>query len=100
MVSQIPKEWRGPCKITTRELCKKTALQYFIQQQHEQLTDQYDKIIYIGDGENDLCPALSLSANDLVCPRQGYKLESLLKQHCVQAKIVSWKDGTDLLKYI
>lgn len=58
------------------------------------------RLIYVGDGPNDVCPALILNANDLVCPRQGLKMESLLQQYCIQAQIVSWKDGTDILKYI
>jgi len=34
----------------------------------------YDKIVYVGDGDNDICPSLSLSANDVVVAREGLEL--------------------------
>ena len=39
---------------------------------------QYRRVIYCGDGENDLCPALALSSGDLVLARKGYGLHKLL----------------------
>ena len=48
---------------------------------------------------NDLCVSLSLGSNDLIFAREGYKLDSLLKQYSstAQAKIISWKNGLDIL---
>ena len=34
----------------------------------------YDKVVYVGDGYNDCCPSLNLSANDVVVARQGFPL--------------------------
>ena len=34
----------------------------------------YDKIVYVGDGDNDICPSLSLSSNDIVIARKGLNL--------------------------
>lgn len=34
----------------------------------------YDKIVYVGDGHNDICPSLSLSANDVVVAKEGLHL--------------------------
>ena len=34
----------------------------------------YDRIVYIGDGSNDVCPSLSLSSNDVVVARKGFPL--------------------------
>jgi len=94
IIKPIPKEWGGPCKSEGGQICKVSVLKYFTK------NHQYERLIYVGDGPNDVCPALILNANDLVCPRQGLKMESLLQQYCIQAQIVSWKDGTDILKYI
>ena len=34
----------------------------------------YDKIVYVGDGHNDICPSLSLSASDVVIAKKGLHL--------------------------
>ena len=60
----------------------------------------YNKFIYIGDGPNDVCPAPILGTNDLVCPRIDYMMQSMLKKQCIQAKIVPWNTGLDILEYI
>ena len=95
-VSSIPKEWGGPCKASTAgsQICKMTLLKNYLQ------SNQYEKILFVGDGSNDLCLSLYLSSDDVVFPREGYKLLSLLDQHCVQAKVIAWKDGFDIIKHI
>ena len=34
----------------------------------------YDKIVYVGDGYNDICPSLALTVNDVVVARRGFAL--------------------------
>ena len=41
---------------------------------------QYRRVVYCGDGENDLCPALHLAPGDLVLARKGFGLHRLLTQ--------------------
>ena len=41
--------------------------------------DKYQKILYIGDGSNDFCSAMTLPENNLVMPRKGFKLEKMLQ---------------------
>ena len=91
LISPIPENWGGPCKTSGRSICKVSVLKYFMEEH------SYEKLVYVGDGSNDLCAALTLGANDIVCPREGFALEKLLKQNCVQAQILPWKDGIDLL---
>ena len=92
IVNPCPKTWGGPCKITGRAICKVSVLRHFAAQ------NNYEKIIFIGDGKNDLCPALNLGKNDIVCPRIGYALISLLEKYCIQAQIVPWENGSDLIQ--
>jgi hypothetical protein len=35
-------------------------------------------VYYVGDGHNDLCPALRLSTKDLLFVRKGFGLEKIL----------------------
>ena len=105
-IGSIPKDWGGSCICEVNKtagpqqlICKKLVLQYHIKSIDS--TTKYEKVIYIGDDFNDLCASLSLvSTNDLICAREGYKLESLLKQHSAQAKIISWKNGLDILSHV
>ena len=41
---------------------------------------QYRRVVYCGDGENDLCPTLHLAPGDLVLARRGFGLHRLLTQ--------------------
>ena len=98
LISKVPEEWGGPCKISTEkqpnQMCKVSVIKSFTQ------GCNYDKIIYFGDGENDLSAVLNLSPKDIVYPRKGFILDELLKKHCVKAQVISWENGIDLLKCI
>jgi phosphoglycolate phosphatase-like HAD superfamily hydrolase len=39
------------------------------------------RTVYVGDGHNDYCPALSLKPTDLLLVREGYALWKMLKRH-------------------
>jgi len=54
------------CSRCPANLCKTKALAPF--------KVGYDKIVYVGDGHNDICPSLSLSSNDVVVARKGLHL--------------------------
>lgn len=59
------------------------------------------RILYIGDGANDVCPALKLTANDYVFARVGFRLlRSLEKMPArdVKSTIVPWENGHDIKK--
>ena len=49
-------------------MCKGDIIEEYIKERREQGV-VYDFIAYSGDGENDLCPTLRLSENDLAFPR-------------------------------
>merc|ERR1712020_755246 len=106
-LENIPKSWGVPCHSCKagygdakdyKIFCKTSILSTYIE---ENGATEYDRFIYFGDGHNDLCPALNLGPNAIVCPRKGYKLESLIRedQHLknVQAKILHWYNGLDIL---
>ena len=92
ILKPIPEPWGGPCTKSGRSICKQSVMRFYTLDHNS-----YEKIIFVGDGSNDLCAALNLSANDVVCPRQGFALEKLLQENCVQAQVIPWKDGNDLL---
>ena len=40
----------------------------------------YQRIVYCGDGANDLCPALALTPSDVLLARAGHQLAALVEQ--------------------
>ena len=52
-------------------------------------SEEYSKVVYVGDGRNDLCPLLQLNSGDVGIVRKGYSLEKALARgsHDVKATI-------------
>ena len=58
------------------------------------------RVVYVGDGANDLCPALCLGAEDVVLARAGYPLAGLLKERKIAAAVREWSDHDELAKLV
>ncbi|XP_070686086.1 pyridoxal phosphate phosphatase PHOSPHO2 [Pempheris klunzingeri] len=85
-------------------LCKKQVLELYLSQQSDGGVE-YERIFYVGDGGNDLCPTSCLRGPDVVMPRKGYTLEKLLARlegqadnTPLKAKVVAWSSGIDVLE--
>lgn len=79
-------------------------LENHIKEQQEQGI-VFSRVMYVGDGQNDFCPTLRLSANDYVFPRTKFSLERVIKQDqstdCkVKATVVPWACGKTILETI
>lgn len=51
--------------------------------------ENYTRVIYVGDGKNDLCPLLQLGREDVAMARRGYGLDRALakRSHEVKATV-------------
>lgn len=69
------------------------------------------RVIYVGDGANDLCPALSLSSDDVVLARADHPLERLLagltdprvvpaSGRKVEARVLVWRTHDELARLV
>jgi len=47
----------------------------------------YDRVVYGGDGANDVCPALQLRACDVLLVRRGHGLAAYLAAAAVDASL-------------
>jgi len=56
------------------------------------------RVIYLGDGRGDYCPALRLAREDFVMPRRGYPVWDLICEDParVQAEVHPWADGAEM----
>ncbi|XP_054004872.1 pyridoxal phosphate phosphatase PHOSPHO2-like [Hylaeus anthracinus] len=91
------------CKLSTVNLCKGQILETYIKQRRDEGVN-FDRVVYVGDGKNDLCPILRLSERDLAFPRKDYMLIKILndtENHeilKVKARVFPWSDGIQILK--
>ena len=44
----------------------------------ERSAEKYSRVVYVGDGQNDLCPLLQLGKGDVGVVRKGYSLDKAL----------------------
>ncbi|XP_055639259.1 pyridoxal phosphate phosphatase PHOSPHO2-like isoform X2 [Toxorhynchites rutilus septentrionalis] len=90
------------CTLSSRNLCKGKILEHFLNKQYNETNIEYEKIFYIGDGKNDVCPMLCLKENGYACPREGYRCYDELVNVIIErsitfdAKILKWNTGSHL----
>lgn len=97
------------CDLSTENLCKGHILDDHIAKKQEDNV-VFDYIIYVGDGGNDLCPALRLREQDYICPRKNFSLWKKFKKlgmlngensdGKLKAKVVDWDSGLQILDLV
>lgn len=90
------------CKICPSNLCKGQEL--------EKLRERtpYKRVVYLGDGANDFCPALTLTADDVVLARKDFDLDRLLKERAaspeadcrLRARFHTWGTHQELFELV
>lgn len=86
------------CKKCAKNICKGWVLESHIKRREEEGISFF-RIVYIGDGRNDVCPALKLTDNDFVFARKGFRLLKRLEKmpaRDVKAAVCSWESGHDI----
>ena len=62
--------------------------------------DSFEKIVYVGDGENDFCPILHLRQGDWACVRQGFTLQKRIQKdgekEGLKAEVKLWDQAWNL----
>merc|ERR1712227_874252 len=82
------------CPRCPKNLCTGRVLDRWLQEPGPR-----PRVIYVGDGGGDLCPALRLGGQDTVLARDGYSLCRRLtdarrpESAALQAQLRQWKDG-------
>ncbi|CAK9825321.1 Probable phosphatase phospho2 [Anthophora retusa] len=94
---------QNSCKLSTINLCKGQILEDYIKKRNDEGV-HFDRIVYVGDGKNDLCPIIRLSERDVAFPRKDYTLIKMLNDAenyqipKINARIFPWSDGVQILK--
>ncbi|XP_029790281.1 pyridoxal phosphate phosphatase PHOSPHO2 [Suricata suricatta] len=92
------------CNRCPQNLCKNVVLVEFIDKQSQEGVN-YTRIVYIGDGGNDVCPVTFLKKSDVVMPRQGYTLQKTLSRMShslkpMESSIVVWSSGVEIISHL
>ncbi|KAM4626705.1 pyridoxal phosphate phosphatase PHOSPHO2 isoform 1-T4 [Discoglossus pictus] len=89
------------CTECPKNLCKKKVLEDFVAKQ-TQNGARYAKIVYIGDGSNDLCPITFLKKGDIAMPREGYTLQKRIAKEIdlIDSSISVWSTGAEILSQL
>lgn len=89
------------CNECPRNLCKKKVLEEFVAKQTANQV-RYSKIVYVGDGGNDLCPVTFLKKGDLAMPRDGYTLQKSIAKEVdsIDSSISVWSTGSEILSQL
>ena len=66
--------------------------------------NNYDKIIFICDGYNDICLAKNLGKNDITMARKDFALHKQLKENNsinnLNCKFEVWENGNDIINIL
>lgn len=104
LLSIAPYHDQDWCNLSTRNLCKGHILETYINKRQEE-GEQFDAVAYVGDGQNDFCPALKLKESDFVFPRSGFPLERLINSppkdnlyegKKVKSKVFPWVSALEI----
>lgn len=91
-----PYEHQTDCNNCPINLCKGGVMRLLM------ADGNYNRIIYVGDGLNDLCPILQLGVKDIACIRRGFTLHRSLPKfrNKMKCRVISWRDGHELLDHL
>ncbi|XP_039104755.1 pyridoxal phosphate phosphatase PHOSPHO2 [Hyaena hyaena] len=92
------------CNRCPKNLCKNAVLVEYIDKQSQQGVN-YIRIVYIGDGGNDVCPVTFLKKSDVAMPRKGYTLQKTLSKMSqnlepMESSVVVWSSGVEIISHL
>ncbi|KAM7348816.1 pyridoxal phosphate phosphatase PHOSPHO2 [Cochliomyia hominivorax] len=96
-----PYHHQTDCRLSAVNLCKGKVLEHFMIEQDLRHNITYERVIYVGDGNNDICPVTKLRNRDIACAREGFAMAKTLAKNPMKLKVradfITWKSGFDLL---
>ncbi|NXA73784.1 PHOP1 phosphatase, partial [Thryothorus ludovicianus] len=86
-------------------MCKRKVLAEYVAERARQDVE-FQRVLYVGDGANDFCPAGALTAADVAFPRKGYPMHRLIQESrqkqpgAFQAAVVPWESAVEVARYL
>ncbi|XP_054623384.1 probable phosphatase phospho1 [Dunckerocampus dactyliophorus] len=89
------------CPRCPDNMCKQVILrEYLALRQKERGGAPFQRVFYIGDGANDICPSMALGPRDTAFPRRDFPMHRLLansQEGKLKANMVPWSRGQDVV---
>ncbi|NWQ84190.1 PHOP1 phosphatase, partial [Columbina picui] len=93
------------CLECPANMCKRKILsEYLAERAREDV--EFQRVLYVGDGANDFCPAATLRAADVAFPRKGYPMHRLAQERqrerpgALQPTLVPWDSAAEIARYL
>uniref|UniRef100_A0A4W4HFV4 Uncharacterized protein n=2 Tax=Electrophorus electricus TaxID=8005 RepID=A0A4W4HFV4_ELEEL len=91
------------CPRCPKNMCKQTILRDYLARRTHERGVSFQRVFYVGDGDNDICPTLALGHRDTACPRRGFPMHHILQEMqasqpgACQATVLPWANGEDVV---
>ncbi|NXU67030.1 PHOP1 phosphatase, partial [Horornis vulcanius] len=86
-------------------MCKRKILAEYLEERAREDVE-FQRVLYVGDGANDFCPAGMLRAADVAFPRKGFPMHRLILETqerqpgVFQAAVVPWESALEVQRYL
>lgn len=92
------------CSRCPDNMCKQVILREYLAGRQKELGGlAFQRVFYIGDGANDICPTQALGPRDMAFPRKGFPMHRLLMEiqksqpAKIKSNMVPWASGEDIV---
>ncbi|CAN9509266.1 unnamed protein product [Ophioblennius macclurei] len=87
------------CPRCPENMCKQAILrEYLASRQKERGGAPFQRVFYVGDGANDVCPSLALGPRDTAFARRDFPMHKLLTEmQQFKANVAPWVSGEDIV---
>ncbi|XP_030630858.1 probable phosphatase phospho1 [Chanos chanos] len=91
------------CPRCPDNMCKQVILQDYLARRARERGSPFQRVFYIGDGANDICPTLALGEKDTVFPRRDFPMYRIIQDMqkgqpgTFKASVVPWANGEDVM---
>nr|XP_043905960.1 probable phosphatase phospho1 isoform X1 [Solea senegalensis] len=85
-------------------MCKQVVVRDYVARRTQERGRPYQRVLYVGDGANDFCPALALGPRDVAFPRKDFPMHRLITETHeampgeFKAVTVPWMSGDDVVQ--
>lgn len=95
------------CQRCPENMCKQAILrEYLAEREKERGGVGFQRVFYVGDGSNDVCPTQALGTQDTALARRNYPMHRLLvemqqlQSANLKANVVPWVTGDDIVDFL
>ncbi|XP_036429001.1 probable phosphatase phospho1 isoform X2 [Colossoma macropomum] len=91
------------CTRCPENMCKQVILRDYLARRARERGKPFQKVFYIGDGANDICPTLALGQKDTAFPRRDFPMHRIIQDMqrgqpgIYKPTVVPWARGEDVV---